>query len=67
VVVNAAPELALWLEPFFGLKDLAKGVRTPGAATWMAMALHLLVVGGLVVWRWHAQAPEAPCTTVRTA
>jgi hypothetical protein len=67
VVVNAVPELALWLEPLFGLKDLAMGARTPGAATWMAMVLHLLVVGGLVVWRWHAQAPEALRTTARTA
>ena len=59
LVASAAPGLAPWLEPFFGAKALAMGEESLGASAWLGMALHLVVVAGLVAWRWSAGAPAA--------
>lgn len=58
LVASSAPDLARWLEPFFGLKDLLQGQTALGASTWAAMAVHLLAVALLVAWRWRASRPS---------
>lgn len=59
LAMSVAPELAPWIEPFFGMKELLKGETSLGMDAWLAMGLHLLLAAGLVSWRWSASAPVA--------
>lgn len=54
LVSTASPDLARWFEPLFGLIDLIDGDATLDARTWAAMAAQVMLVAGLVAWRWRA-------------
>lgn len=53
LMASTAPELATWFEPLFGLETLARN-GSLGGTPWLAMAAQLVVVAGLVAWRWVA-------------
>jgi hypothetical protein len=57
LAMSAAPELAAWIEPLFAMEELLKGRSSLGMEAWLAMGLHLLLVAGLVGWRWSASVP----------
>ncbi len=57
----AEGNLALWFEPMFGLKNYFENQQALGWTAWTAMAVHLVAVGALVVWRWfRSTKPSDP-------
>jgi hypothetical protein len=53
-----ATGMAELFEPMISLKNLAEGPHTLGLTAWLAMFVHLIVVGALVMWRWSS-APKS--------
>jgi hypothetical protein len=45
-------------EPMYGIKNLFEGQHVLGLTAWLAMLVHLIVVGALVMWRWSS-APKS--------
>ncbi|MFP8781242.1 hypothetical protein [Hydrogenophaga sp. RWCD_12] len=57
LAIGAAPALTPWIEPFFGINELIEGKASLGMNVWLAMWSHLLLIAGLVGWRWSVGAP----------
>lgn len=57
LAMSMAPVLTPWIEPFFGITELINGKTSLGMSVWLAMWSHLLLVAGLVGWRWSVGAP----------
>jgi hypothetical protein len=53
-----AESVAQWFEPMMGLKALFENQGSSGWTAWVAMFVHLIIVGALVMWRW-SRAPKS--------
>lgn len=62
LVNTLSPEQGYWVEPLFGLRNLLNGDAAHDGNIWIAMAIQLAVVAGLVAWRWNAGQRATPRT-----
>lgn len=56
LVYPAAPSFAHWIEPMWGFRLVFDGGASLGLQAWLAMLLHLAVMGTLVAMRWKSEA-----------